>query len=142
MKEERIRTQEAAEQMKINIAALERLLQEKDLQNRTPDVLVSEINERQGSNSIFIERNCDIGKCDLLRKVQQMGEELRRLKEGRTLPTGCDSENDEEDNIRLHAVNSVVRLETIYEEDEPPECDSENDESNESKEHTVSVITV
>ena len=62
---------------------------------------------------------------------------MRRLKEGRTLPTGCDSENDEKDDIRPHAVNSVVRLEAIHEDGEPPECDSENDEKGDIRPHAV-----
>ena len=41
MTEKGKRTQEASEQIKIHIAALERLLQEKDFQIRTPDVLIS-----------------------------------------------------------------------------------------------------
>ena len=134
MKEERKRNQESAEQMKLNIATLERLLGERGLHNRTPDVL---INERQESN-VFIERN--MGKCDLLRKVQHMGEEIRRFKEGRTLPTGCDSENDEKNEIRTHAVNSFVRLETIYEVDQPPESDSENDEQTGISDYSLDTI--
>lgn len=136
MKEQRIRTEEAAQEMKIKRAALERLLEEKDRHKRPPDGLIREMNERQGSNIVFIERNVDIGKCALLRKVQQMGEEIRSLKERRTPPIESDSEDDEKNEIREHTVNSVARFETIYEEEEPTESDSDDDGQNERKEHT------
>ena len=70
-----------------------------------------------------------------------MAQELRSLKEGRTLPKGCDSENDEKDDIRPHAVNSVVRLETIY-EGEPPECDGQNDEKDDIRPHAVNSVDI
>jgi hypothetical protein len=55
-------------------------------------------------------------------------------------PPECDGENDEKDDIRPHAVNSVVRLETTYEEDEPTECDSENDEKDDIRPHAVNSV--
>jgi len=49
MKEQRRRTEEAEEEMKLKTAAMEMLLEEKDSHNRTPDGVIEEMKKRQGS---------------------------------------------------------------------------------------------
>jgi len=46
MKERRRKTEEVEEEMKLKIAAMERMLEEKDRHNRTPDGEIEEMQER------------------------------------------------------------------------------------------------
>ena len=69
-----------AAEMKFQIAVLERSLEEKDHQNRTLIAIIQAMKERQGSEIICIERNEEIGKYALLRKIRQLREEITSLK--------------------------------------------------------------
>ena len=70
VREHRRRSDKAADEMKVTIGALERLLQEKDRHNGTQD---GETKERKGSKKIFTKRTEGIGKFARLRRIRRMG---------------------------------------------------------------------
>jgi hypothetical protein len=110
--------------MKLQIAVLERSLEEKDRHNRTLNAIIQGMKERQESEIIFIERNEETGKCALLRKIRQMREEIISLKKRRTPPTQSDTKDDEQKERNYHTGKSEGGAEIMYgeEEDQPP-CD-------------------
>jgi len=58
--------------MKSKTAALEKFLLEKDHRVPKLNAIIQEMKERQGSGIQFIQREEEIRKCDLLRKISVM----------------------------------------------------------------------
>jgi len=95
---------EEAEGMKLKIALLEKLLEEEHLKNRTLNGIIQEMWDRE------------TGKCDLLRKIQKMREEIRTLKERRAPPIESDIEDNKQNGRNEHTGKRRTRLPTIPEE--------------------------
>jgi len=93
--EQRRRSEEAVEEMKVKIATLERLLEKKDRRNGTQD---GETKEPKGSENIFTKRTFGPGKCAQLRRIRRME--------------------------KIEYTGNCFGLETIYEEEEPTQSDT------------------
>jgi len=108
-------------EMKLQIAVLERSLEEKDRHNRTLNAIIQGMKERQGREIIFMERNEETGKCALLCKIRQMREEIISVTKRRTPPTESDDEDDKQKERNDHTGKSEGGAQIMYgeEEDQP-----------------------
>jgi DNA-binding protein len=86
-------TDKEKEELQNEVAALEKLLEEKDLHIRKLKVTTHELKERQRSEIHYIKTREEMEKSSLLRKIRDMRNEIISLKERRPRSTERDTED-------------------------------------------------
>ena len=107
------------EEMKIKVAALEKLLEENDRLIRKQNATIQEMKERQRSHIQFIKTKEEMEKSSLLRKIRDMREEIISLKERRP-PKEKRAEPSAEQESLGPGWNHVVRGGRVVKAASPP----------------------